>query len=222
MLVHKNRLESWEVNNGHSKRSPSYRGPPHPTQGPTNRDTTGSAWTTYLLLPTWKMQTKLPWQGRWTLVTLLWTLLQWLHQYITTLVDKAKFLAPKQLEREYPETPHPNPSLLHPHPIYYGTDIGDGNDPEIKKYNNWHCTKNHRVTEIELNIATDPTKTSNKEDLATVDQFRTQHSLPPHHHYKKTSPKPTPQTMKMTPPNEEPNCTSTPNHNNKLHWGAGH
>jgi hypothetical protein len=35
------------------------------------------------------------------------------------LVDKAKFMARRQLEGEYPETPHPNLLLLRPHHLYY-------------------------------------------------------------------------------------------------------
>jgi hypothetical protein len=55
------------------------------------------------------------------------------HFIATLLVDKAKFLAQKQLEGECPDTPHPNPSLLRPHRFYYGTDIDNKDDPKRKK-----------------------------------------------------------------------------------------
>jgi hypothetical protein len=42
-------------------------------------------------------------------------------------------MARRQLEKEYPETPHPNPTLLRPHQFNYGTNIEDENDPERKK-----------------------------------------------------------------------------------------
>jgi hypothetical protein len=42
-------------------------------------------------------------------------------------------MEPARSQEEYPETPHPNPSLLRPH---YGTDIENKDNPEKKKYNN--------------------------------------------------------------------------------------
>jgi hypothetical protein len=90
------------------------------------------------------------------------------------LVNKAKFLAQKQLEGEQPEAPHPNPSLLCPHCFYYGTDIDSRDDPRRKKHNNWHRMKYRRVTTIALSIAANPTKTSNKEDLTTTEQTKTE------------------------------------------------
>jgi hypothetical protein len=60
----------------------------------------------------------------------------WNHCYdcndfiASLLVDKAKFMARRQLEEEYPEAPRPNPSLLCPHQFHYGrTDIDDKKDP---------------------------------------------------------------------------------------------
>jgi hypothetical protein len=88
----------------------------------------------------------------------------------TLLVDKAEFLARKQLEKEYLEAPHPHPTLLRPHEFNYGTDIE--NDPERKKHQNWHCTKDHRITVIALFIATDTAIASEKEDLATIKQVK--------------------------------------------------
>jgi hypothetical protein len=90
------------------------------------------------------------------------------------LVNKAEFLAWKELEKEYPETPHLNPSLLRPHQFLYRTDIEDETDPERIKWSNWHLTKDHRITIIALDIATDPTKTSNKEDLTMTGQVKTE------------------------------------------------
>jgi hypothetical protein len=89
------------------------------------------------------------------------------------LVDKAEFLARKELEKEYPETPHPNPPSLRPHRFRYGTDPNK-TDPELIKWNNWRLTKDRRITTIALDIAADPTKTSNKEDLATTGQVKTE------------------------------------------------
>ena len=86
------------------------------------------------------------------------------------LVDKAEFLAQRQLEEEYPENPHPNPPSLRPHHFYYGTNVDDENDPERKKHENWQKTKDRRVCMIAQDIASDPSKTSNKEDRATTQQ----------------------------------------------------
>jgi hypothetical protein len=104
----------------------------------------------------------------------------WNHCYdcnnfiVSLLIDKAEFLAWKQLEEEYSETPHPLPSSLCPYRFYYGTDIDDEDDPQRKKFNNWHQRKDCRVCVIALNIAADPTKTSNKEDLTTSEQTKTE------------------------------------------------
>jgi hypothetical protein len=100
------------------------------------------------------------------------------------LVDKAEFLARKELEKEYPETPHPNPSLLRPHQFLYGTDIDDESDPERIKWNNWHITKDRRITTIALDIAADPTETSNKEDLAKTGQVKTELTQRRYHYHK--------------------------------------
>jgi hypothetical protein len=62
--------------------------------------------------------------------------------------------------------------LLQPDRFYYGTDIDNENNPERKKYNKWHRTKDQRITVIALDIALDPTKTSNKEDLTTTEQAK--------------------------------------------------
>jgi hypothetical protein len=113
----------------------------------------------------------------------------------TLLVDKAEFLARKQLEEEHPETPHPHPALLRPHQFNYGTDIEDENDPERKKHQNWLRTKDRRTTVIALNIATDKTKTSNKEDLATLKQVKAE-LLHRRYHYDTY-------LSCLTPPNKE-------------------
>jgi hypothetical protein len=99
------------------------------------------------------------------------------------LVDKAEFLAGKQLEEEYPETPHPNPPSLRPDCFNHGTDIDHENDPGRKKYNNWHQTKDQGITVIALDIASDPMKTSNKEDLTTTEQVKIELTHPPHHYH---------------------------------------
>jgi hypothetical protein len=101
------------------------------------------------------------------------------------LVDKAEFLARKELEEEYPRTPHPNPSLLRPHHFYYSTDFNNKADPESKKYDNWCLTKDRRVTKIALSIAADQTQTSNKEDLATVEQVKTELTHRRYHYHTK-------------------------------------
>jgi hypothetical protein len=44
--------------------------------------------------------------------------------------------------------------------------------PKGKKHQNWNCRKDHRVTVIALDIATDPTRASNKEDIATPKQVK--------------------------------------------------
>jgi hypothetical protein len=103
------------------------------------------------------------------------------------LFNKAEFPAWKELEKEYLETPHPNPSLLCPHRFYNGTDIDNEDDPERIKYNNWHHTKDHRVTMIVLSIAVDPTKTSDKEDLATTKQVKTELTQRRYHYHTLTS-----------------------------------
>ncbi len=36
----------------------------------------------------------------------------------------------------------------------------------MMKWNNWRITEDRRITIIALNIAADPTQTSNKEDLS--------------------------------------------------------
>jgi hypothetical protein len=48
------------------------------------------------------------------------------------LVDKAEFMARRQLKEEYPEAPHPNPPLLRPHQFHYMTDINNENYPKGK------------------------------------------------------------------------------------------
>ena len=90
----------------------------------------------------------------------------------TLLVDKAEFMARRQLEEEYPEAPHPNPTLLRPHQFNYRTNIDKENDPERKKHQNWNPTKDCRVTVIALNLATGLTRASNKEDLAMPQQVK--------------------------------------------------
>jgi hypothetical protein len=40
-------------------------------------------------------------------------------------------MARRQLEEEYPEAPHPNPSLICPNHFHHGTDSDDENDPKI-------------------------------------------------------------------------------------------
>jgi hypothetical protein len=118
----------------------------------------------------------------------------------TLLVDKAEFLARKELEEEYPETPHPNPSLLRPHRFYYGTDVDDQDDPESKKFDNWRLTKDRRVSKIALSIASDPTKTSNKEDRATIKQVKTELTQRRYYHHQQHHTKITPQNKENAPP----------------------
>jgi hypothetical protein len=121
----------------------------------------------------------------------------------TLLVDKAEFLARKQLEKEYPEAPHPNPSSLRPNRFYYGTDIDDENDPERKKYKNWNRTKDRRITVIALDIASDPTKTSNKEDLTTTEQAKIELTNRRYHYHTYLSRKTTPQKENKPPPQKK-------------------
>jgi hypothetical protein len=90
----------------------------------------------------------------------------------TLLVDKAEFMARRHLVKEYPEAPHPNPTLLRPPQFNYGMNIEVKNDPERKKDQNWLCRKDHRITAITLFIATDTARASNKEDLATLKQVK--------------------------------------------------
>jgi hypothetical protein len=82
-------------------------------------------------------------------------------------------MARRQLEKEYLEAPHMNPTLLRPRQFSYSrTNIEDKNDPKREKTQNWNHTKDHRVTGIALDIATDPMTASNKEDLATPKQVK--------------------------------------------------
>jgi hypothetical protein len=99
------------------------------------------------------------------------------------LVNKAKFLAWKELEKEHPKMPHLNPLLLHPHRFLYGTYIKDETDPKRIEWSNWHLTKDRRITIIALDIAADPTKTSNKEDLATTGQVKTELTQRQYHYH---------------------------------------
>jgi hypothetical protein len=115
------------------------------------------------------------------------------------LVDKAEFIARRQLEEEYPEAPHPYPSLLRPHHFHYGTDIEDEDDPERKKFHNWRTTKDRRVCVIALDIATDPTRETDKEDLATTEQVKAELTQRHYHHHKQLS-TPTPQNKENNPP----------------------
>jgi hypothetical protein len=116
------------------------------------------------------------------------------------LVDKAGFLARKQLEKEYPEMPHPNPSLLCPRHFYYGTDIDNKDDPERTKHNNWHHMEDHSM--IALSIAADPMKTSNKEDLAMTKQVKTEFTQRQYHYHVYQS-QLTPQNKENNPPSQK-------------------
>jgi hypothetical protein len=117
------------------------------------------------------------------------------------LVDKAEFIARRELETEYPENPHPHPLLLRPHQFCYGTDdVDDQDDPERKKAHNWHTTKDSRVCVIALDIATDPMKSSNKEDLTTTEQVKAELTKRHYHHHKKLSPPINPQNKENNPP----------------------
>jgi hypothetical protein len=64
------------------------------------------------------------------------------------------------------------------------SDINDESDPERIKWNNWHITKDRRITTIALDIAADPTETSNKEDLAKTGQVKTELTQRRYHYHK--------------------------------------
>jgi hypothetical protein len=93
-------------------------------------------------------------------------------------------MARRQLEEEYPEAPHPNPSLLRPHQFHYRMGMDNENDPERKKYHNWCITRDRQITVIALHIAKDPTRASNKEDLTTAEQVKVE-LIQRHYHYHK-------------------------------------
>jgi hypothetical protein len=103
----------------------------------------------------------------------------------TLLVDKAEFIARKQLEREYPEALHSNPTLvLRPHQFNYGTNIEGKNDPKRKKHHNWRTTKDRPITVIALDIAKDPMRNTNEEDLTTAEQVKVELTWRQYHYHK--------------------------------------
>jgi hypothetical protein len=149
----------------------------------------------------------------------------------TLLVDKAEFLARKELELEFElkakskqEPPknhpiHPNAPFLYSHM----TDPDDLSDPERSKDAKWRTTKSTRISQIALALAwKGPEKSKahahNKEDLATVKQVRTELDYRRYHnhkHIKTTTALPEYRNNENKPVNENKRDPDTQQHTNQ-------
>jgi hypothetical protein len=124
--------------------------------------------------------------------------LQQLHSHAPSRQDRIP--GPKAAGKRVPGGPTPKPIITAPNRFYYGTDIDDKNDPERKNYKNWNRTKDRRITLIALDIASDPTKTSNKEDLTTTEQAKIELTNRRYHYHTYLSREITPQKEKENKP----------------------
>jgi hypothetical protein len=156
----------------------------------------------------------------------------------TLLVDKAEFIARKELELECnPKQEPPNQNLppIHPNaPFYYShlTDPDDFNDPERMKDAKWRASKSLRISQIALALAwKGPDKPKaharNKEDLATVEQVRKELDYRRYHnhkHIKTTTTPPEYQNDENRPVNKNKRDPDTQQHTNRtkmrkeIHW----